>query len=122
MSFIAKAFEVSEEGLESGLEAVEEWKEHRHAQKLLLKLGVAVYAEQRLGNGHGTVERIMKAVDGHVAEHGEIDLDHLRVAKAVLGEDFVVAHSGDAEPTDTVPDAEPTDTIPSAYTTATTTT
>lgn len=113
MSFIAKAFEVSEKGLETGVEAVEEWKEHRHAQRLLLKLGVAVYAEQRLGHGHGTVERIMKAIDGHVAEHGEIDLDHLRVAKAVLGEDFVLAHSGDTEPTDDVP---------SAYTTVNTTT
>ncbi|MGH3378294.1 MAG: hypothetical protein ACRDP6_26585 [Actinoallomurus sp.] len=122
MSFIAKAFEVSEKSLEAGVEAVEEWKEHRHAQRLLLKLGVAVYAEQRLGHGHGTVERIMTAIDGHIAEHGEIELDHLRVAKAVLGDDFVLAHSGDAEPTDSVPDPEPTDDVPSSYTTVTTTT
>ena len=95
MSFIAKAFEITGKGVESGVDAVEEWSEHRHAQKLLLKLGVAAYAEQRLGHGHETVERILNALDGHVAEHGEVELDHLRVAKDVLGEDFVAAHSGD---------------------------
>ncbi len=106
MSFIAKAFEISEKGFEAGVEAVEEWNENRHAQRLLLKLGVAVYAEQRLGNDRGPVERILKAIDGHVAEHGEVDLDHLRFAKEVLGEDFVTAHSDD-EPTDTVPSTAP---------------
>jgi hypothetical protein len=107
MSFIAKAFEVTERGFEASVEAVEEWNENRHAQRLLLKLGVAVYAEQRLGNGHGPVERIMTAIDGFVAEHGEVDLDHLRVAKEVLGEDFVIAHS-DEEPSDTIPGTGPT--------------
>ncbi|MDN3359876.1 hypothetical protein [Actinomadura sp. DC4] len=95
MSFITKAFEISEKGLDAGVEAVEEWNEHRHAQRLLLKLGVAVYAEQRLGHDHDTVERILKALDGHVAEHGEVELDHLRVAKDVLGEEFVAEHAGD---------------------------
>lgn len=108
MSFIAKAFDITEKGFDSGVEAIEEWNEHRRAQKLLLKLGVAVYAEQRLGHDHGAVERIMKAIDGHVAECGELELDHLRVAKDVLGEDFVVAHSGDAKPTDSEPDANTT--------------
>ncbi|MCO6003707.1 hypothetical protein NE236_01830 [Actinoallomurus purpureus] len=112
MSFITKAFEITEKGFDSSVEAVEEWNEHRHAQRLLLKLGVAVYAEQRLGNDHDTVERIMKALDGHVAEHGEVELDHLRVAKDVLGEDFVVAHSGDAEPTDSELDADTGATTP----------
>ncbi|MCW2914289.1 MAG: hypothetical protein JWN52_2357 [Actinomycetia bacterium] len=95
MSFIAKAFEITGKGVDSGVEAVEEWNEHRHAQKLLLKLGVAVYAEQRLGHDHETVERILNAIDGFVAENGEVELNHLRVAKDVLGEDFVEAHSGD---------------------------
>jgi hypothetical protein len=95
MSFIAKAFEITGKGVDSGVEAVEEWNEHRRAQKLLLKLGVAVYAEQRLGHDHETVERILRAIDGHVAENGEVELEHLRVAKDVLGEDFVEAHSDD---------------------------
>jgi hypothetical protein len=95
MSFIAKAFEITGKGVDSGVEAVEDWNEHRHAQKLLLKLGVAVYAEQRLGHDHETVERILNAIDGFVAENGEVELNHLRVAKDVLGEDFVEAHSGD---------------------------
>src|SRR5258708_4959409 len=95
MSFIAKAFEITEKSVESGVVAVEEWNEHRHAQKLLLKLGVAVYAEQRLGHDHETVERILNAIDGFVAENGEVELNHLRVAKDVLGEDFVEAHSDD---------------------------
>jgi hypothetical protein len=96
MSFIARAFEITEKGVEGGAGAVEEWNQHRHAQKLLLKLGVAVYAEQRLGHDHDTVERILNAIDGHVAETGEVELDHLRVAKDVLGEEFVQAHSGEA--------------------------
>jgi hypothetical protein len=104
MSFIAKAFEITGNGIESGVDAVEEWSEHRHAQKLLLKLGVAVYAEQRLGHDHATVERILAALDGHVAENGEVELDHLRVAKDVLGADFVEAHSGDDD--DEAPGAE----------------
>ncbi|GAA4624936.1 hypothetical protein GCM10023196_027120 [Actinoallomurus vinaceus] len=114
MSFITKAFDITEKGFDSGVEAVEEWNEHRRAQKLLLKLGVAVYAEQRLGHDHDTVERILKAIDGHVADRGEIELDHLRVAKDVLGEDFVDAHSGDAKPTDSEPDADTTVTTPTA--------
>ena len=114
MSFIGKAFEFTEKGVDSGVEAVEEWNEHRRAQKLLLKLGVAVYAEQRLGHDHDTVERIMKAIDGHVAEHGEVELDHLRVAKEVLGEDFVAAHGDDAEPTDSEPAADAPVTTPTA--------
>ena len=112
MSFIAKAFEISEKGLEAGVEAIEEWNEHRHAQKLLLKLGVAVYAEQRLGHDHQTVERILQALDGHVAEHGEVELDHLRVAKEVLGEEFVLAHGGDAKPAESELDADTTVTTP----------
>lgn len=111
MSFIAKAFEITEKGFDASVEAIEEWNEHRHAQKLLLKLGVAIYAEQRLGHDHDTVERIMKAIDGHVAECGELELDHLRVAKDVLGEDFV-AHSGDAKPTDSELDAYTTGPFP----------
>ncbi len=103
MSFIAKAFEISEKGIDAGVEAIEEWNEHRHAQKLLLKLGVAAYAEQRLGAGHEPVDRILKALDGHVAENGEVELDHLRVAKEVLGAEFVEAHSDDDEPSDTIP-------------------
>lgn len=114
MSFIAKAFEVTEKGFDSSVEAIEEWHEHRRAQRLLLKLGVAVYAEQRLSHDHDTVERIMKAIDGHVAECGELELDHLRVAKDVLGEDFVVAHSGDAKPTESELDADTTGTFPIA--------
>jgi hypothetical protein len=114
MSFISKAFEITEKGFDSGVEAIEEWNEHRRAQKLLLKLGVAVYAEQRLGNDHATVERIMKAIDGHVAECGELELDHLRVAKDVLGEDFVAAHSGDDKPADSELGADTTAALPTA--------
>ncbi len=58
---------------------------------------VNVFAEQRLGGTHEPVERILKALDGHAAEHGEVDLDHLKAAHEVLGDAFVSAHSGDAQ-------------------------
>jgi hypothetical protein len=38
----------------------------------------------------------------------------LRVAKDVLGEDFVVAHSDDAKPTDSELDADTTVTTPTS--------
>jgi hypothetical protein len=93
MSFIERAVEVVEQGVAAGEEVLSEHAEHRHAAKLFLKLGVAVFAEQRLGGSHEPVERILKALDGHAAEHGEVDLDHLKVAHEVLGEEFVAAHS-----------------------------
>jgi hypothetical protein len=92
MSFISKALEVTEKGVESTETAIEEWNTHRHGAKLFLKLGVAVYAEQRLGGTHGPVERILGALDGHAAEHGEVDLDHLRAAHEVLGDEFIKEH------------------------------
>ena len=92
MSFIAKALEVSEKALEETQHTIEEWNTHRHGAKLFLKLGIAVYAEQRLGGTHGPVDRILGALDGHAAEHGEVDLDHLKAAHEVLGEDFIKAH------------------------------
>jgi hypothetical protein len=89
MSFISKIVEVTAKGFEAGEEAVEEYAEHRRAAKLFLKLGVAVYAEQRLNGSHDPVERILLALDGHAAEHGEVDLDHLEAAREVLGEEFI---------------------------------
>ena len=92
MSFISKALEVSEKALEETEHTIEEWNIHRHGAKLFLKLGIAVYAEQRLSGTHAPVERILGALDGHAAEHGEVDLDHLRAAHEVLGDDFIQAH------------------------------
>jgi hypothetical protein len=92
MSFISKALEVSEKALEETQHTIEEWNIHRHGAKLFLKLGIAVYAEQRLNGTHAPVERILGALDGHAAEHGEVDLDHLRAAHEVLGDDFIQAH------------------------------
>jgi hypothetical protein len=89
MSFITKIVEVTAKGFEMGEEAVQEYAEHRRAAKLFLKLGVAVYAEQRLNGSHDPVERILLALDGHAAEHGEVDLDHLDAAREVLGEEFI---------------------------------
>jgi hypothetical protein len=92
MSFIAKALEVSEKAFEETEHTIEEWNIHRHGAKLFLKLGIAVYAEQRLGGTHAPVERILGALDGHAAEHGEVDLDHLRAAHEVLGDEFIKEH------------------------------
>jgi hypothetical protein len=89
MSFIKKALEASEKAFDVTRSTVEEWNAHRRASNLLLKLGIAVYAEQRLGGGHDAVERILVALDGHAAEYQEIGLDHLHAAHEVLGNEFV---------------------------------
>ena len=92
MSFIAKALEVSEKTFEETEHTIEEWNIHRRGAKLFLKLGIAYYAEQRLSSPHAPVERILEALDGHAAEHGEVDLDHLRAAHEVLGDEFIKEH------------------------------
>jgi hypothetical protein len=92
MSFIAKALEVSEKAFDETEHTIEEWNTHRHGAKLFLKLGIAVYAEERLGGTHAPVDRILGALDGHAAEHGEVDLDHLRAAHEVLGGEFIKEH------------------------------
>ncbi|WP_055587241.1 hypothetical protein [Peterkaempfera griseoplana] len=107
MSFIKKIVEVASKGFEMGEEAVQEYAEHRRAAKLFLKLGVAVYAEQRLNGSHAPVERILLALDGHAAEHGEVDLDHLDAAREVLGDEFIAEHTGDSAAAEDVPAAAP---------------
>ena len=92
MSFIAKALEVSEKAFDETEHTIEEWNTHRRGAKLFLKLGIAYYAEQRLNSPHAPVERILEALDGHAAEHGEVDLDHLRAAHQVLGDEFIKEH------------------------------
>ena len=104
MSLFEKVLEVTEKGFEETEHAVEEWNIHRHGAKLFLKLGIATYAEQRLGGDHGPVERILGALDGHAAEHGEVDLDHLKAAHEVLGDEFIKEHDID---TDAAPEAAP---------------
>ena len=98
MSFLKKALEVSEKAFDATEHSIEEWNTNRHASKLLLKLGIAVYAEQRLGGSHDAVERILNALDGHAAEHREVDLDHLKAAHEVLGDEFVHQHAGADQP------------------------
>ena len=97
MSLFDKVLEVTEKGFEETEHAIEEWNIHRHGAKLFLKLGIATYAEQRLGGEHGPVERILGALDGHAAEHGEVDLDHLKAAHEVLGDQFIKEHDVDAD-------------------------
>lgn len=92
MSFIAKALEVSEKAYDETEHTIDEWNIHRRGAKLFLKLGIAYYAEQRLDGTHAPVERILGALDGHAAEHGEVDLDHLRAAHQVLGDEFIEEH------------------------------
>jgi hypothetical protein len=92
MSFIAKALEVSEKTFDETEHTIDEWNIHRRGAKLFLKLGIAYYAEQRLDGTHAPVERILGALDGHAAEHGEVDLDHLRAAHQVLGDEFIKEH------------------------------
>jgi hypothetical protein len=103
MSFIQKAMEASEKAFGAAHDAASEWNAHRHASNLLLKLGIAVYAEQRLGGSHEPVERILHALDGHAAEYQEVGLDHLRAAHDVLGHDFVEHATPAAAPAAAVP-------------------
>jgi hypothetical protein len=101
MSFISKALEVSEKAFDATQNTIEEWNTNRHASALLLKLGIAVYAEQRLGGSHDVVERVLAALDGHAAEHSEVDLDHLKAAHEILGEEFIQQHDKDYAPAPT---------------------
>jgi len=98
MSFISKALEVTGKAIGETEPSIEEYNTHRHGAKLFLKLGIAVYAEERLDGDHGPVERILASLDGHAAEHGEVDLDHLRAAHQVLGDEFIKAHDVAAAP------------------------
>jgi hypothetical protein len=102
VSYLQKAFEASQHAFDAARTSEEEWSAHRHASNLLLKLGIAVYAEQRLGGSHEPVERILAALDGHAAEHQEVGLDHLHAAHEVLGKDFVETHR-DAAPAAAAP-------------------
>ncbi|WP_037914075.1 hypothetical protein [Actinacidiphila yeochonensis] len=95
MSFFKKLAEVASKGFEAGETALEERAENRHAANLFLKLGIAVYAEQRLGGSHAPVERILTALDGHAAEYGEVDLDDLEAAREVLGAEFLAELNDD---------------------------
>lgn len=92
MSFISKALEITEKGFEGAITTAEEWSAHRHGARLFMKLGIAYYAEQRLEGHHEPVERVLNALDGHAAEHGETGLDHLRAAHEVLGREFAGEH------------------------------
>lgn len=92
MSFIKYALEVTEKAIEQTEHSIDEYETHRKGAKLFLKLGIAVYAEERLDGIHAPVERILSALDGHAAEHGEVDLDHLRAAHEVLGDEFIEEH------------------------------
>jgi hypothetical protein len=92
MSFIKYALQVTEKAIEETEHSIEEYETHRKGAKLFMKLGIAVYAEQRLGGAHGPVDRILAALDGHAAEHGEVDLDHLHAAHEVLGDEFIKEH------------------------------
>ena len=107
MSFIKMAMEASEKAFEATQGAAEEWNAHRHASNLLLKLGIAVYAEQRLGGAHEPVERILAALDGHAAEYQEVGLDHLHAAHDVLGKEFVEHHAPAAAPTQPAGPSQP---------------
>lgn len=104
------AAEASEKAFDATRSAAEEWNAHRHASNLLLKLGIAVYAEQRLGGAHEPVERILAALDGHAAEYQEVGLDHLHAAHDVLGKEFVEPRHAAAEAgaTASAPPAAPT--------------
>ncbi|MFD5813694.1 hypothetical protein [Streptomyces sp. NPDC127038] len=97
MSFIKKAFEVIEKGVDASGDAIHDYTVNRRTAELFLKLGIAVYAEQRLGGSREAVERMFEALEGHVAENGEVELDHLREAHEVLGEAFVIQHTAEIE-------------------------
>jgi hypothetical protein len=97
VSFIKKAFEVIEKGVDAGGDAIHDYTVNRRTAELFLKLGIAVYAEQRLGGSREAVDRMFEALEGHVAENGEVELDHLREAHEVLGEAFVIQHTAEIE-------------------------
>ncbi|MFC5911155.1 hypothetical protein [Streptacidiphilus monticola] len=95
MSIFERALSAVETGTETVHEAVSEFLENRAAAQLFLKLGIAAYAENRLGGTHEPVEKILAALDAHAEKYGIVDLDDLKAAHEVLDKDFLAAHSVD---------------------------
>jgi len=60
--------------LEDGRKNLDEYQARRQTERLLARLGAAVYAAERSGGPSEAVAAAMSAVDEHVAAHGSADL------------------------------------------------
>jgi hypothetical protein len=60
--------------LEDGRRNLDEYQARRSTERLLARLGAAVYAAERSGGPADAVTEAMAALDDHVAQHGSADL------------------------------------------------
>jgi hypothetical protein len=70
-SFLDRAKEVAQRGLDVGKEKVEEVQALRTGHDLLRRLGAAYYAEQRGSGSHEAVTSALEAVETHIRQHGD---------------------------------------------------
>ncbi len=68
--------------LEDGRKSLGEYQARRQTERLLARLGAAVYAAERSGGPAAAVAEAMSAVDEHVAAHGSADLPPADVDRA----------------------------------------
>ena len=63
----------AKEGVAQGQAKLDQVQLKKQADALLRSLGAAYYAEQRKGGTSETVSSALAAVDGFVAEHGDLE-------------------------------------------------
>lgn len=64
----------AQDALASGRRSLDEFQAKRETEKLLARLGAAVYAEQRGGGSAEAVTAALAAVDAHVAVYGWVGM------------------------------------------------
>ncbi|MET7638399.1 hypothetical protein [Streptomyces sp. NPDC005438] len=72
--FLDRAKEQAQRGLSQGKEKLSDVQQQRAGQELVRKLGVAYYAQQKGTGSAQDVQQALKAVEDHVAEHGDSSL------------------------------------------------
>jgi hypothetical protein len=63
--------EKAQQGVAQGKDKLDELQAHKKGEGLLRELGEAYYAQLRKGGPQSAVEEALKAMDAHIAEHGE---------------------------------------------------
>ena len=69
--FLDRAKEQAQRGLAQGKQKLDEVQVQRAGADLLKKLGSAYYAEQRRGGDPRATQDALRALEQHIAPHGE---------------------------------------------------
>jgi hypothetical protein len=63
--------EKAQQGVAQGKDKLEDIQAHKRGEALLRDLGAAYYAKLRYDGPSSAVDEALKAMDAHVAEHGD---------------------------------------------------